>query len=263
MANPIWKETRDPQRHFSAVYGFWFNLPSWKALHPTAVSILLELMMLHRPNECLIEISNVRLAALANCSVPTLLKYREQLIETGWIDIYNFGNFFGEVKSERVTSYHLQMLPADTAPVYVLNKGYAVWGDGIELYFQGLKGNTEENHTLSHFRLYHHWRDLPAWRTLTPLARYTLLILSSKFRPNKRKIEFSANQVRRMCKCRAKKAQQAIDELLEKGWVELVDFDKTDERKASRSKAYSYQQFGDTFYGRAKRRFLKWKPKNQ
>ncbi|WP_413990430.1 hypothetical protein ACMDCR_31730 [Labrys okinawensis] len=105
------RATKQWDKPHARIYAEWLLLPAWKALKPEAVTLLITVMTMYRPNDGNeFKISDRRAAELARCSRPTAVKALESLISTGWLEIENFGRMTGEL-NKRAFRYTLTSQP--------------------------------------------------------------------------------------------------------------------------------------------------------
>ena len=80
-------------KHFKPIHTAWYTSPSFKALSCAAKALLLEVIMLDRLNNGRIVLSNLQAQKALNLSENTVKKAFLQLMEHGFLDVYNTENW--------------------------------------------------------------------------------------------------------------------------------------------------------------------------
>jgi len=114
----------------------------------------------------------------------------------------------------------------------------------------------------AHVRLYRHELESPAYRSLSPDARALLVELRALFRGEENKVFMSIAEIMRRCGIGRWRAERARDELLDRGFVRLLE-PASFNRKVRHAPAYALtnepenpQSDGST----PSKEFMSWRP---
>lgn len=217
------------------------QLLAFSILSHAEVSCLFVFLTAYRPNAPIIEMSATTLAKRARCSRVTAQAATLKLIEVGFITRHSERCFQRDTAAHMFTVNTQPIEPDEQHP----RRGYDSYGGNIEQYYSLFP---EGEYRARHFRLFHSWLCLPAWLTLSPVARHILFHMYSLYTPSKRTFNYSKNTARNAVGCHNKIAGEALLELFEKGWIaQTVDA------------KYYLQQNGDGSPNARKNGFKKWK----
>lgn len=106
------RATKERDKAHARIYTHWLELPAWRALSPSAVSLLVGVLARYRPGSNPMQISDRQAAAWANCSRPTAAAALVQLEKCGWLEVVRFGRMDGE-RATRPSVYRITRYPTN------------------------------------------------------------------------------------------------------------------------------------------------------
>jgi DNA-binding MarR family transcriptional regulator len=120
-------------------------------------------------------------------------------------------------------------------------------------------------HDRPHARLYDHWMQHPAWRTLSPPAFKIISLLLASYRPaNPNAFPVGQRRMADMCGCAPNTAKKAIDELIEGGFLREERRGRSRGNAASRERVASLTRYdSDTHIGDPDLPIKTWKQRKK
>lgn len=114
----------------------------------------------------------------------------------------------------------------------------------------------------AHVRLYRHELDCAAYRSLTPDSRAALVEFRGLFNGQENRVYMSIRELGRRLGVGQRRAQRARDDLLERGWLRLLE-QGAFSRKARHASVYALTNEPLDGDGPAPKDFMRWQPEEK
>lgn len=185
------------------------------------------------------------LAGRANCSRCSAQAAINKLIKVGFINRESLRKFQKDAKAHKYT-LNTQPIKFDGEEIPA-SREYAYYNGGWTIY---CKLFPDGEARARHFRIPDSWLRYPALLTLTPVARCILFNMYSLYYPNVPAFKYSINLAKIAGQCSNETAKNALNELMEKGWIAKAD-----------DGLWYLQSYGDGTPNCKKNGFKKWSGK--
>ena len=104
------RATKLRDKPHARVYAAWRDLPVWEMMDAQSKALLVEMLMMYRPQEPLIEMSDRKAAALVPCSRSKAADALRLLESLGWIRVERVGAACQRGHKRRSSAYRLTCL---------------------------------------------------------------------------------------------------------------------------------------------------------
>lgn len=115
-----------------------------------------------------------------------------------------------------------------------------------------------------HVRVYGYEMRTPAWQTMSTDARALLIEMRALYKGTENRVFMSVREIRRRLGVGQLRAEKARDELLERGWIRLVERGSFN-RKARHASVYAleHEPLDDREGSTAPKTYMRWTPEKK